>query len=69
MKKHVISVLIAGYRGWVAISSCRVPGSASYPNVLVVQSSILIVYAVIPVDSDIWGRVEGRGANLPSLLK
>ena len=65
----MISVLIAGYRGWVAISSCRVPGSASYPNVLVVQSSVLIVYAVIPVNSDIWGRVEGGGANLPSLLK
>ena len=45
----------------MAISSCRVPGSASYPNVLVVQSSVLIVYAVIPVNSDIWGRVEGGG--------
>ena len=28
---------------------------------IVVQSSVLIVYAVIPVNSDIWGRVEGGG--------
>ena len=61
----MISVLIAGYRGWVAISSCCVPGSASYPNVLVVQSSVLIVYAVITVDSDIsMGKGGGGGGQI-----